>query len=381
MKIAIDARFYGEAGPGRYVAQLISNLEEIDNDNDYTIFLKVSNFGLYKPSNSKFSKALADFHWYSFSEQFLFPIILYRGNFDLVHFAQINAPLLYFRPFLVTIHDVILHEFSTMRGKLADRLLYRLKKMAYLVVFWKDVFLSKAILVPSNSTKTDLLKYYRVNPDKVLVTYESVDHYPSGRFSGALEVLNKYGIRKPYIISIGSFYPHKNLNRLVEAFKSVRQRQPLKIQLVFVGKESPFSRILRESVESDGVGDVIFPGFLHPQGYLPDDEVEALISKASAYVQTALKEGFGIPPVEAMVFGVPAAVSKIPCFEEMCGDGALYFDPLDVNDIADKLIQILSQPSLRDDLIQKGYRNVKRFSWRKMAEETLKAYRRVVEDG
>ena len=159
MKIAIDARFYGEAGPGRYCAQLLRNLEKIDVENDYTVFLKYSNYDLYRPSNVRFKKALADFHWYTFAEQVIFPLILYRGNFDLVHFTQINIPIFYFKPFVVTIHDVILHEFSTERGGIFRRLLYRLKKIPYHLVFLKNVFASVKIFVPSQATKDDLTKY------------------------------------------------------------------------------------------------------------------------------------------------------------------------------------------------------------------------------
>ena len=99
MHIGVDARFYGEAGPGRYVSQLLKNLELIDNENEYTIYLKKSNFEQYLPGNPRFKKKLADFHWYSFAEQLIFPLMLYRENFDLVHFTQINVPLAYLKPF------------------------------------------------------------------------------------------------------------------------------------------------------------------------------------------------------------------------------------------------------------------------------------------
>ncbi len=139
MKIGIDARFYGEAGPGRYVSQLLKNLEVIDGENEYTIYLKKSNFNEYQPKNPKFSKKLADFPWYSFAEQLVFPFMLYKEKFDLVHFTQINVPLLYLLPFVVTIHDVILHEFSTERGGLFKRLSYRFKRIFYFCRIYPSV--------------------------------------------------------------------------------------------------------------------------------------------------------------------------------------------------------------------------------------------------
>ena len=375
MRIAIDARFYGEAGPGRYVSQLLLNLEALDFENEYTVYLKKSNFDDYKPTNRNFKKKLANFHWYSLAEQLIFPLMLYGGNFDLVHFTQINVPLMYFRSFVVTVHDVILHEFSTERGSILSRILYRFKNISYHLVFLKDVFLSRIIIVPSQSTRDDLLKYYGVDKKKIVVTYESVDHYPSGKASPQNAVFDKYRIKSPYILCLGSFYPHKNTRRLVEAFLSLKNQGLFGGQLVLIGKESPFSQMLRNFVEVRGIRGVIFPGFLHPKGYLPDDEVETIVSRAFLYVQPALKEGFGIPPVEAMALGVPVAVSDISCLKEMCLEAAIYFDPESVEDIVNQLKLVIENGELRKELIAKGYENIKRFSWRRMAQETLNAYR------
>jgi len=376
MRIGIDARFYGEAGPGRYVSQLLRNLEAIDSENDYVIYLKKSNFGQYIPTNPRFKKTLADFHWYSFAEQLLFPLILYRENFDLVHFTQINVPLAYLKSFVVTIHDVILHEFSTERGSPVSRFFYKLKKIPYYLIFAKDVYTSKSVIVPSETTKNDLLKYYSINRDKITVTHEAVGHYPSSqevfRKTGVLE---KYGIKKPYLLALGSFYPHKNIEGLVRAYKIMRGKKSFTGQLVLVGKESYFSEKLRDFINTQKIEGIVFPGQLHPAGYLPDDEVEPILANAFAYVQPALKEGFGIPPVEAMVFGVPTVVSDIPCLTEMCGEASLYFDPLSVEDMAEKIGEAVTNGKLREELIKKGLENIKRFSWQKMARETLEAYR------
>ncbi len=374
MKIAIDARFYGEAGPGRYVSELLKNIELVDRENDYTVFLKSSNYGLYHPVNPRFRKVLADFHWYSLTEQIIFPILLYRGHFDLVHFTQINVPLFFWGRSIVTIHDVILHEFSTERGNLLSRVLYRLKRIPYHLVFLKDVFSSMAVIVPSLATKTDLLKYYSVDEKKIFAIHESVDHYPSGKAASESLVLETYGIKKPYLLCLGSFYPHKNTQKLVEVFWDLKKSNIFEGRLVLVGKESPFSEMLRRFVDKQQIADVVFPGFRHRHGYLPDAEVETILANAFLYVQPSLKEGFGIPPVEAMVFGVPVVASDISCFREMCSGAAVYFNPGSAEDMAKKMARVLSDEVLRSELIRKGYENVKRFSWNRMAEETLAVY-------
>lgn len=377
MKIGIDARFYGEAGPGRYVSQLLKNLEKIDSVNDYVVYLKGSNFGRFVCQAGNFQKKLANYGWYSFSEQIFFLLALYRENFDLVHFTQINVPFFYRRPFVVTIHDLILHEYSTERGGLLRRFLYRLKRLPYFLVFARAVYSSQKIIVPSQATKDDLLKYYRLHPDKIVVTHEAVDHYSSSvHVEDRIEVLEKYGLKKPYLLSLGSFYPHKNIPRLVAAFKILKEKEGFPGQLVLVGKESDFSRILRQKVAEEGIREIIFPGAQNVQGYLPDPEVEIILANAHVFIQPALKEGFGLPPVEAMVFGVPTAVANIDSLKEMCGEASVYFDPTDANDMAAQIQLIIKNEPLRKELVRKGYENVKRFSWQKMAGETLEVYKK-----
>lgn len=378
MKIAIDARFYGEAGPGRYCAEIIKNLEELDQQNDYTVFLKSLAFDRYQPRNPRFQKSLADFHWYSAAEQIVFPLILYRGRFDLVHFTQVNVPLLFFGRFVVTIHDLILHEFSTERGGWLRRIIYRLKKVPYHLTFLKDVYLSSKIFVPSQATKDDLLKHYRVDPQKIVVTHEAADHYPSGKALPVEEVLASYGINQPYILCLGSFYPHKNVQRLLTAFKVLRTKSIFEGWLVLVGKDSHFAVVAREFAKENSITGVIFPSAQHPGGYLPDEEVEAILSQAFLYTQPALKEGFGIPPVEAMVFGVPVVVSDIPCLREMCGSAAVYFDPRDVDDLVEQMSRVIRDESLRKALRERGYQNVRRFAWRETAGETWSVYRQTL---
>ena len=377
MKIVIDARFFGEAGPGRYVVQLVKHLEELDETNQYIVYLKKDNYDFYRPRNKNFQKKLADYRWYSFSEQILFLFDLYRENFDLVHFTQINTPLFYLRPFVVTTHDTILHEFSMERGNFLRRLAYKLKRWPYFLVFGKNILFSQKILVPSQVTKDDLLGYYRIDPSKIVVTHEAVNHYPSGQRIKADEILDKYGIKKPFLLCLGSFYPHKNVRRLVEAFRILKFEKIFSGQLLLIGRESDFSLSLRREIEILGVTDIIFPGAQHRKGYLADVEVEAILSQATVYIQPALKEGFGIPPVEAMVFGVPTAVSDIPCLREMCGSASAYFDPRRVVDMAGKIKLILNDESVRNQLIKNGFENVRRFSWKRMAEQTLAVYKGV----
>ncbi len=175
MRIGIDARFYGPSGGkgiGRYTQQLIINLENIDKENEYFIFLRQENFDLYRPLNKRFHKVLADYRWYSLKEQIYFPIKLYKFRLDLVHFLHFNVPIFYFRRFVVTIHDLI-HRRTSKNGSTLSWLAFSLKKIAYSVVIASAIKRSKKIITVSNFSKKEILKYYRVSSDKIFVTYES----------------------------------------------------------------------------------------------------------------------------------------------------------------------------------------------------------------
>ncbi len=175
MRIGIDARFYGPSGGkgiGRYTQQLITNLEKIDNENEYFVFLRQENFDLYQPKNKKFHKVLADYRWYSFKEQIYFPFKLYKYHLDLVHFLHFNIPLFYFGRFVVTIHDLI-HQNSSRESSTLPFLAFYLKKLAYFMIIKSAIKRAKKIITVSNFSKKEIIKYYRIKSDKIFVTYES----------------------------------------------------------------------------------------------------------------------------------------------------------------------------------------------------------------
>ena len=175
---------------------------------------------------------------------------------------------------------------------------------------------------------------------------------------------------KPYLLYVGNAYPHKNLERLILAFKKLVD-DGLDYQLVLVGGEDYFYRKLKLKIENwklkikDGI---IFAGFMS------DDDLDALYRNASLYVFPSLYEGFGLPPLEAMARGVPVVSSNATCLPEILGDAAFYFNPLDIDDMARVIKETLSSDRARKALIQKGFEQIKKYSWRKMAEETLKLY-------
>lgn len=173
MKILIDARLFGpkNTGNGRYTENLIKNLAVIDSKNQYQILLRKANFNDIKLPNN-FQKVIADFKHYSFEEQIKLPYLIYKLKPNLVHFPHFNVPLLYFGKYIVTCHDMIMHRFTTGAATTRKFPMYQIWRLGYYLSFAKAVHGSTKIIVPSNAIKNELVGYYKINLDKVEVTYE-----------------------------------------------------------------------------------------------------------------------------------------------------------------------------------------------------------------
>ena len=177
MRIGIDARFYGPLGKGlgRYTQKLIENLEKVDTENQYFIFIRKENFNDYKPNNKNFEKVLADFRWYSFAEQFQLPPLIKRYNLDLMHFPHFNVPIFYNGKFIVTIHDLILTQYPTERATTLGPIKYKMKRLGYKIVIRNAVKKAKKIIAVSNFTKSEIIKYFKLKENRITVTYEAID--------------------------------------------------------------------------------------------------------------------------------------------------------------------------------------------------------------
>jgi glycosyltransferase involved in cell wall biosynthesis len=373
MRIGIDARFYGPIGKGlgRYTQKLIENLEKADNANEYFIFLKSENFDEYQPKNPHFQKIKADYHWYTFSEQIFFPRLLGKHNLDLMHFPHFNVPLLYQKKFVVTIHDLILIHFPTIRSSTLHPIFYWMKFLAYKIVIKSAMRRAEKIFAVSNFTKNDILGNYKnIAREKIIVTYEACDDYCMASPKKDSEILARYGIKKPYIIYVGNVYPHKNPERLSLAFKKIA-REKIDVNLVFVGGEDYFYRRLEDFCKTKLIKNIHFSGFV------PDYDLDILFHNALAYIRPSFYEGFELPPLEAMAKGTPVLSSSHSCALEILEDSAFYFDAENVEDIARAIRKIASDEELRKNLIKKGYKQAQKYSWKNMARITLAVYNNI----
>lgn len=371
--IGIDARFYGQTGPGRYAKNIVKRLEEIDTKNKYFVFLRKSGFESYIPSNPNFTKVLADFAWYSFEEQIFFLFQLLSYKLDLLYVPHFNIPLLYPGKIVTAIADLIMHSFSTEDGTLLPKVYYRFKRKIYYLVVFIALLRSEKVIVASNSTKNDLLKNYPfIAADKYVLAYEGVDPDLTISDVDPIKVLRKLGVRKPFILYISSMYKHKNVERLIHMYEILKDKFSFSGQLVLIGKKDLFSQKISDSVLERGLQrDILVPSI---QNFVSDRETAVLRKEAKVYVFPSLKEGFSLTPLEAMSASLPCVISRIPCHEEVFDNSVIYFDPYDPVDMAEKVNMVMGDQKLRESLIKKGLEKVKEYSFTSTAKITLAVF-------
>lgn len=375
MKIGIDARLYGteHTGLGRYVSKLIDNLPRYDKKNSYVIFIHPRHlFDIPIKPGKRFQIVPTEIPIYGFREQLLLPILYYKYNLDLLHVPHFNAPILYFKDKILTIHDLIKHGSVGKETTTRSKWLYTVKRLGYLFLTQVVIRQARAIIVPTNYVKDNILKRIKINPDKIFVTYEAT----SGSIKNLVlsksqshQILVKYSLNQPFLVYTGNVYPHKNVDILIDAVALHNQHKEVGLQLAIICARSVFWERLNRRIAERNLQNTV-----KLLGYLDDNEVSKIYSLALALVHPSKMEGFGLTGIEAMGVGLPVISSNASCLPEIYGEAALFFDPDDVNELVTRIEQIISDASLRRRLSEKGYLQVKKYSWDKMVKETIAIY-------
>ena len=256
---------------------------------------------------------------------------------------------------VVTLHDIGYRHFP--RSHTAVQRLY-----LELSTRWSAAAAQRIIAV-SRHTANDLQRFYGVSEAKIHVIHEAPVPRPSAPDQNAAAAPS---FQRPFALYVGTIQPRKNLLRLIDAFARLIQRQQIGWDLVLVGRWGWLSQEYERHVAASGL-----TGRVHFPGYLSDAAVAALMKKALFFAFPSLFEGFGLPVLEAQTTGVAVMCAKNSALPEIAGDAALLVDPEDVDDIAKAMLRLSQDENLRQELIAKGYENVKRFSWEKAARETL----------
>jgi glycosyltransferase involved in cell wall biosynthesis len=286
---------------------------------------------------------------------------------DLLFVPSHVLPLLHPRRSAVTVHDL---------GFLYHPEAHTLSQNLYLR--WSTRHNARAatrVLADSQATRRDLVYHYSIPDSKIAVVYPGRDETLAPVTDLALlsAVRARYGLAGPYLLYVGTLHPRKNLVRLVEAFGSLLRssadgpRAPTAgLQLVLAGKKGWLYDDILDQVRKLGLSDRVVL-----TGYVPDADLPALLSGALAFVFPSLYEGFGLPLLEAMACGTPVICSNASSLPEVAGDAALLVDPTDTEALAEALAHLLADEGLRRALVERGFRQMQRFSWRRCAEETL----------
>lgn len=372
MKIGIDCRFWNESGVGRYVSSLVKQLLIIDRKNNYVLFVRSENLEKIKnqistlKAVSNLKIVIADIRWHSISEQILFPHLIDKEELDLMHFPYFSVPLFYSRPFVVTIHDLILHHFATGEATTKPKIVYWMKLAGYKLVMQRTAERAKKIITVSQSTKRDIVEELGVPQDKIAVTYEGVDEILSKNIEKPVKEIDL----KKYLLHVGNLYPHKNMDVVLLALKMIKDKKDMKIQLVIAGKKDYFYfRFKKRVFEMDLENQVVFLGEVN------DAQLRFLYQNALFYISPSLLEGFDLPVVEAMSQNCLCVISDIPVHREICKNGAIYFESTDSEGLALKLSEIyVNGISKYREEVSSAKSIASEFDWENMARETLRIY-------
>ncbi len=355
-RIVVDARSRGSTG--RYAERLLHHLQSIDHENQYFVLIKSEQ--QWRPTAENFTQVVTDIRDYSLQEQIRLLGVIKSLHPDLVHFTMPQQPVLYRGKTVTTIHDLTMLRFHNVNG---NRLVYWLKLMVFRRLLFRVSRKSKALIVPTEWVKTDIERTLRVDPIKIHVTHEAAD--PILEPAGAIEELQG----KRFILFSGNVFPHKNVRRLIESYQQVGVSHP-DLLLVIAGKLG--EQGIRLQAEVAHIAGVVFLGFV------PDNELKWLMKNAQAFVYPSLSEGFGLPGLEAMLLDTPVVSSSATCLPEVYRNAAHYFDPLDTGDMAEKIIEVLTDSSLREELIHNGRQLLKTYDWHSLAKQTLDVYESVI---
>lgn len=361
--IVIDARIR-RSSTGRYVDRLLEHLQVVDDENHYTILLAPDD--TWQPTAENFKAVPCKYKQFSLNplQQIGFSRQLYKLKADVVHFPLNNQPVLYWGKTIVSTLDLTMLYYT--RPGSTPLPIFWVKMALFRFLFWFSNKKSVAIITISNYVKDALGKKYPWAKDKTTTTYNASEPPLPG------EAKEPTGVSRPFIFYVGTAFPHKNLDQLIKAFEILKQSHP-GLQLVLAGKKEKYYMQLEDKAKTSPVANSI-----HFTGFIPDEELKWLYQNAAAYVFPSLSEGFGLPGLEAMVHNCPVVSSTATCLPEVYGDAAEYFDPNSAEDMARAINAVIASPERRAELIALGQKQAAKYSWRRMAEQTLEIYEKVL---
>lgn len=367
MRLVIDARLYGieHRGIGRYTENLLDQLVKMNSQHEFIILINPKN--KQRPTNlpANFRLYTLPIRVYTLLEQIILPFVLLILKPDLVHFTHFNAPWFVPSKFILTVHDLIINHFPDSRASRLPSWLYKLKLWVYFKIIKHNLNQVEHIITVSKFAAQDIAEFYQIQPTKITPIYLSTNLLAQTNCS--------MNLPSKYFLYVGSAYPHKNLESLIEAFLQF-QKEQIEFGLIIVGKKDIFMQDVLNSYRS-----FIDKKILNFWGEASDSELACLYQNCTGYSTATLMEGFGLGPLEAAQFGKLSLVSDIPVFKEVYGSDLIYFDPNKQSQIIEAFKQLVnmsaSEHELRSENLHKHWAT---FSWQANAETVLSLYNQIL---
>jgi glycosyltransferase involved in cell wall biosynthesis len=368
VRIAIDARKWRDYGIGTYVRNLLRHLARLDRATEYVVLCNERDRSVAAELGENFRPVADASPGYSIREQVTVPLDLRRERIDLFHSPHYVLPPLTPCRSVVTIHDCIHLRFPQY---LPSRLGYAYARGS----MWLATHRSSRVLTVSEASKRDILKYFHIPESKIQVIYNGIDE----RFStppaaeDVERIRERYQLDGRFVLYAGNIKPHKNIERLIDAFHTLKSRGFEDVRLLIIGDEISKYATLRRAVHRHK---------LHKHvrffGFVSDQTLAVLYRLAAVFVFPSLYEGFGLPPLEAMASGTPVITSNVSSLPEVVGNAALLIDPYKSDEIANAMERLLTDDRLRNDLRDRGLSRVRDFSWDQTAERVRAIYDEVL---
>lgn len=387
LRIAIDIRHIRDFGIGSHIRNLVLALARRDTVNRYTLAGRAPDLAGLPALPDRFERAEFPRSDHGVYNQVAFPWFLRQYKPDLVHLPLNSVPLMLPRPFVVTVHDMSSLLFREDRGERNSAL----REQYRLLRFRQGLVRANRILAVSQATQSDIESLLGIAPERISQIYGAVDPKylePFGLSAGAgmaehskRQLLERYQVHYPYLLYAGTIRPRKNLPKLIEAFAVLRselQNHPVyrDLKLLVIGDEvSKHPEVRRAVVHAHIEGAVRFFGFVS------FDALRMFYQGAAAFVFPSLYEGFGLPPLEAMASGTAVVTSNVSSLPEVVGEAAELVSPDNVFDIVRGIRDVLLKPGYREELIARGFRQVRRFDWDRTADQILDVYAQVCRGG
>jgi len=353
VRIGIDARKLHDFGIGTFIRNLLRQLARLDSQTEFVVLCRPDDRDALAVIGENFRPVPETSGNYSVSEQFKIPWALKREGVTLFHAPHYVLPPLVRCRSVVTIHDCIHLMFPQ----------YLPTRGAFTYAKWsirQAARRSTRVMTVSESSKRDILRFVDTEPDKIDVIYNAYDERFAiePREDDVVRVRERYQLHDEFVLYAGNVKPHKNLERLIDAFHIVRNRGLDHLKLVLIGDDISKYTALRRAVHRHQLHKYV--RFL---GYLPEETLAVMYRLAGVFVFPSLYEGFGLPPLEAMASGTPVVTSNVSSLPEVAGDAAVLVDPYDPKAIADGIYAVLTDETLRRGMVHKGIARAGMFSW------------------